>query len=170
LTSSSQSKPGGIGGSPPRYSQNPMKGGGKSPNNVASGVTATTLLSSKKKRKEAETSVDIKLEDPTSVQLMNSYLIQKSGSTFDNYLNVIRAKRKSSAPKPLNLTMSNTTGPRPFDETNQKNCYGKVQYRRPQARDGHTGVIFEDNLIIFGGDRHHMPFNDLYFLRLGRQL
>jgi len=38
--------------------------------------------------------------------------------------------------------------------------------RRPAARDGHTGLVFGDTLIIFGGDRHHMPFNDMYTLDL----
>jgi hypothetical protein len=44
------------------------------------------------------------------------------------------------------------------------------QNKRPSARDGHTGMIFtafEDQfLLIFGGDRHGMPFNDLHILDL----
>lgn len=36
--------------------------------------------------------------------------------------------------------------------------------RRPAARDGHSGVIVGDIMIVFGGDRHHMPFNDTYKL------
>ena len=46
----------------------------------------------------------------------------------------------------------------------EKNTYGKVQGRRPAARDGHTGIIYEGKFLVFGGDRHHMPFNDLHFL------
>ena len=42
--------------------------------------------------------------------------------------------------------------------------YGKVAGKRPAARDGHTGVMFGDMFIVFGGDRHHMPFNDLFML------
>ena len=38
--------------------------------------------------------------------------------------------------------------------------------RRPKARDGHTGVIIGTNMIIFGGDRHTMPFNDAFLLDL----
>lgn len=44
--------------------------------------------------------------------------------------------------------------------------YGKVQSKRPAARDGHTGLIYGENLIVFGGDRHHMPFNDMFTLDL----
>ena len=42
--------------------------------------------------------------------------------------------------------------------------YGKVAGKRPAARDGHSGVMFGDMFIVFGGDRHHMPFNDLFML------
>ena len=38
--------------------------------------------------------------------------------------------------------------------------------KRPPARDGHSVVVEGHRLIIFGGDRHHMPFNDLYVLDL----
>ena len=40
--------------------------------------------------------------------------------------------------------------------------YGRVKDRRPAARDGHTGLVLGEKLIIFGGDRHHMPFNDSF--------
>ncbi len=46
----------------------------------------------------------------------------------------------------------------------------KIQNKRPAARDGHTGVMFFDLFIVFGGDRHHMPFNDLYILDMKREL
>lgn len=36
--------------------------------------------------------------------------------------------------------------------------------RRPAARDGHTAVLHGDRFVVFGGDRHHMPFNDLFLL------
>ena len=39
-----------------------------------------------------------------------------------------------------------------------------VKGRRPAARDGHTGIVFENHMLVFGGDRHHMPFNDTYVL------
>ena len=41
--------------------------------------------------------------------------------------------------------------------------YGKQADKRPAARDGHTGVIHDGRFIVFGGDRHSMPFNDLHF-------
>ena len=42
----------------------------------------------------------------------------------------------------------------------------KISGCRPAARDGHTGVVIGFNFFVFGGDRHHNPFNDLYVLDL----
>jgi hypothetical protein len=44
-----------------------------------------------------------------------------------------------------------------------------VERSRPGARDGHSANLVETNdsgqmLIVFGGDRHNMPYNDLYLL------
>jgi hypothetical protein len=48
------------------------------------------------------------------------------------------------------------------------------QDKRPSARDGHTGNMihsFEDSyLVVFGGDRHGMPFNDMHLLDLKQEL
>ena len=41
---------------------------------------------------------------------------------------------------------------------------------QPKSRAGHTAIIFGgDYLIVFGGDRHHMPFNDLFLLDLRKE-
>ena len=48
------------------------------------------------------------------------------------------------------------------DENNQTKTSG----HRPPARDGHTGLVIGSVLFVFGGDRHHMPFNDLHILDL----
>ena len=44
--------------------------------------------------------------------------------------------------------------------------YGKHYGKKPAARDGHTGLVYHDIYIVFGGDRHHMPFNDVFLLDL----
>ena len=38
--------------------------------------------------------------------------------------------------------------------------------RQPTGRDGHSACLAGSKWIIFGGDRHHMPFNDTYVLDL----
>lgn len=42
----------------------------------------------------------------------------------------------------------------------------KISGCRPAARDGHSGIIIGFNFFVFGGDRHHNPFNDLFILDL----
>jgi hypothetical protein len=44
-----------------------------------------------------------------------------------------------------------------------------VERSRPGARDGHSANLVETAdssqiLVVFGGDRHNMPYNDLYLL------
>ena len=34
--------------------------------------------------------------------------------------------------------------------------------KKPCARDGHSAIMLNEELIIFGGDRHQMSFNDIY--------
>ena len=47
---------------------------------------------------------------------------------------------------------------------------GNVRGKVPAARDGHTVAIVGDEMIIFGGDRHRMPFADTYILKVRKQL
>ncbi len=45
--------------------------------------------------------------------------------------------------------------------------YGLVMGKKPTARDGHTANVDSQGFMyVFGGDRHHMPFNDLYMIKL----
>ena len=41
---------------------------------------------------------------------------------------------------------------------------GKLQGHKPCARDGHSAFMLRDRMLIFGGDRHKMSFNDVYIL------
>lgn len=38
--------------------------------------------------------------------------------------------------------------------------------KKPCARDGHCSIIIGEELVLFGGDRHQMSFNDIYKLNL----
>ena len=40
---------------------------------------------------------------------------------------------------------------------------------RPNPRDGHSCVVNDGLMLVFGGDRHHMPFNDLFALDIARE-
>ena len=44
---------------------------------------------------------------------------------------------------------------------------GFVPGKKPTPRDGHSAVVDSHGyMYVFGGDRHHMPFNDLYMIKL----
>lgn len=47
---------------------------------------------------------------------------------------------------------------------------GTVRGKMPAARDGHSATIFDGHMLIFGGDRHRMPFSDTFGLNLKAQL
>lgn len=46
---------------------------------------------------------------------------------------------------------------------------GRIRAHPPHPRDGHSAVISNNVMVIFGGDRHQMPFNDTYVYFLVEQ-
>ena len=103
---------------------------------------------------------------------MMSYLITNAGPAFDNFAkqNISRKKKHDTS---LGQHSQTGTSYSPVEKSPQlkeipaeKTTYGKFGNNKPAARDGHTGVILDHRFIVFGGDRHHMPFNDLFFLDL----
>lgn len=97
------------------------------------------------------------LTSPTSVSMRDSFIIKNADESFDAYYAQMR-KRKHQG----NFNMHNDT-----HATAQENKFGLVHGHKPTARDGHSSN--KDNrgfMYVFGGDRHHMPFNDLYMIQL----
>ncbi|CAD8212285.1 unnamed protein product [Paramecium octaurelia] len=49
-------------------------------------------------------------------------------------------------------------------------CNGKnvISGKKPCARDGHAIAVLENQMVLFGGDRHTMSFNDLFILNLSQ--
>ena len=51
--------------------------------------------------------------------------------------------------------------------TTSENKFGLIRGARPTARDGHISIVDSKGyMYVFGGDRHLMPFNDLYMIKL----
>ena len=103
----------------------------------------------------------VDLESPNSVIMKGSFLLKQSNDQFENLFNQIKRGSKgiksNSATNHAGSVLGVSLG---HSEQNMQRQAGK----RPAARDGHTGVVWQDNFIVFGGDRHHMPFNDLFML------
>ena len=108
----------------------------------------------------------IRLNSPTSEQLKRSFLIKNhDASNFDQYYQQMK-KRKAMG----GSMMRGMDGMSPQIKRGQDEQIYHVKGKRPAARDGHTGIIFQDNLVVFGGDRHHMPFNDSYVFNLSNEV
>lgn len=67
----------------------------------------------------------------------------------------MRKRRNTKHGISVNLSTS-------IDVGNSKSIH--INKKKPSARDGHSAFAFYNKMFIFGGDRHHMPFNDLFFL------
>ena len=92
------------------------------------------------------------------MKLKNTFILQNNNPSFDNYA-VMMKKRKSTV-DPSKLGNSSQKA----KDTDDQGV--KINQINPQARDGHVAVMHKNRMLIFGGDRHHMPFNDLFMLDL----
>lgn len=121
----------------------------------------------------------IKLMDAMSVQMQNSFLIKNhTSANFDAYYQMMRRRRmyatapqgffdKLQTPGKREDSPSLMESPEPRRNTvmaqNQtKTQEGQVQGKMPAARDGHSTVVVNEQLVVFGGDRHRMPFSDTF--------
>merc|ERR1712060_401231 len=107
---------------------------------------------------------EVKLDIPTSNDMMTSQLIAAADPSFE-YMAQLKKKKNAFG----------------YGSTGSFNAFGlnmalsqrgkmRVNGIRPNPRDGHTGIMSEGNLIVFGGDRHHMPFNDMFVLDLESEI
>lgn len=95
--------------------------------------------------------------------MQNTFIIKNADSSFDNYFATMKHRMKSKH----------------MHQGEHENVHNIVKDRlqkqgltrkRPAARDGHSSVLYRNKFYVFGGDRHHMPFNDLFVLDLAAEL
>ena len=98
------------------------------------------------------------LESPTSVSMKNSFIIKNNDPNFDHYSNQMKKGKRHGG---QGLGTGNIFGLNFGEASGNMSRQGG---KRPPARDGHTSVLYNGLYFIFGGDRHHMPFNDLFAL------
>lgn len=114
----------------------------------------------KKREQEKNPMEDSMLTSPTSLSMKNSFLIKNSGKGFDNFFTNQKRRKLGMTNSPDITNLSPTKAPR----------NSKVTGIRPRPRDGHSANLYGDRMIIFGGDRHHMPFNDLFALNIEAEI
>jgi hypothetical protein len=87
--------------------------------------------------------------------MKNAFILKNSNPSFEHYYAAMKKRRVLKNGVSINLSVS-------IDAGHAKSIH--VQKNKPSARDGHSSFVFHNKMFIFGGDRHHMPFNDLFFL------
>jgi len=86
--------------------------------------------------------------------MMNTFIIKNADQSFDQYHQQMK-KRKAYGMYDHNATNTN------------ENKFGLIRGVKPTARDGHISIVDSKGyMYVFGGDRHLMPFNDLYMIKL----
>ena len=100
--------------------------------------------------------------------MQNSFIIKNADESFEAYFQQMR-RRKLGGSNTYDAAMGGQSatlqGISPGMQ--QSSNFGVVAGIQPAARDGHSTEISKDGLMfVFGGDRHHMPFNDLYLMKL----
>jgi len=99
-------------------------------------------------------------ESPTSIRMKNTFLFQNNNPSFDNYAEEMRKRKKNLLGSPQKKKDDNEQ----LGEQVESSII--INKKNPSARDGHIAVLHQGMMLIFGGDRHHMPFNDLFMLDL----
>jgi hypothetical protein len=133
----------------------------------------------KQKTKVAKTTFKA-AESPTSIRLKNTFLLRHNNPSFDAYA----AQMKKRNINQLGMSMTKGSLEEGTMGGESRNNLGGLQNNSldtdsqegtpavtinshiPQARDGHVSVVHNGKLFIMGGDRHNMPFNDLYMIDL----
>lgn len=92
---------------------------------------------------------------PTSISMQNRFIIKNADSSFDQYYQSMKKRKAQHFAATDHTTHANDTK------------FGLIRGTKPTARDGHIAVVDSNGyMYVFGGDRHHMPFNDLYMIQL----
>lgn len=92
------------------------------------------------------------LSSPTSVRMTNTFIIKNADESFEiNSKLIPKNKGQKTIASDMNVVKLTSF----------------VEGNRPTPRDGHSAIVDASGFMyVFGGDRHHMPFNDLYMIRL----
>jgi Kelch motif len=111
--------------------------------------TVTEMPSKDGTKKEGEAS-RINLITPMTQRMINSPLIEHSDKSFDIYYQQLKKKKKAMQ----------GMSPRQLDQNQLVRGYF------PCVRSSHRMGIFNDYIIVMGGDKNQMALNDIFFFRL----
>ena len=107
---------------------------------------------------------DSGLASPTSISMQNSFIIQNADESFDAYFQTMKKRKQHGGG--MGDSASPAVGGSP-GEGHGGASFGVVAGMQPDAREGHSADVDGDGyMFVFGGDRHHMPFNDMHMYHI----
>ena len=128
---------------------------------MTSKKAATVDKTVKKEDKKETEKKDSGLASPTSISMQNSFIIQNADESFDAYFHTMKKRKQHGG---MGDSVSPAIGGSPGEGSAS---FGVVSGMQPDAREGHSCDVDVDGYaLVFGGDRHHMPFNDLHLINL----
>ena len=85
--------------------------------------------------------------------MKNSFIVKNSDESFVSYGKAMDKRLKKNNANETITTVDNKSA--------------LVRGNKTTPRDGHSATVDSRGfMFVFGGDRHHMPFNDLYMIKL----
>ena len=138
--------------------------GGFSPTKTLSKTMKAKRAKSPSKKEDGEkVKKESTLSSPTSISMQSTFIIKNADESFDAYYVQMKKRKQGGHDNTGHSATLQGVSPGGKMESN----FGVVQGIQPAARDGHTTEVNSDGIMfMFGGDRHHMPFNDLHLMQL----
>ena len=140
--------------SPLKKKQTTVQGGTMSRSPIK---TSNSMAKSMKKRHDGDSKDDDGegkkggISSPTFIKMQSSFIIKNADESFE-----VNAKQ---------LMKQKTNKAQVTSDAPKFTSF--MEGTRPTPRDGHTAVVDSQGFMyVFGGDRHLMPFNDLYMIKL----
>lgn len=101
------------------------------------------------------------LASPTSISMQNSFIIQNADESFDAYFHTMKKRKQHGG-------MGDSASPAIGGSPGEGHAsFGVVPGQMPDSREGHSCDVDGDGyMLVFGGDRHHMPFNDMHMYHI----
>lgn len=87
--------------------------------------------------------------------MKNAFILKNTNASFESYFQAMKKRRVLKNGMSINMSIS-------IENAGGRSAH--IQKNKPSARDGHSSFVYQNKMFIFGGDRHHMPFNDLFYL------